>query len=166
MNIMLLGYSRAGKGTFCSIAESIGLTSVSSSLRACQLGAFDILAKKHGYFSGDAFYKERHIDRKGCYDAICSMVAHDRAYLGRKIFEQYSIYDGCRDDDEFYAIKDARLIDLTIWIDAGDRVPPESTESMKTHRGMADIVILNDTDGEQAQADYEQRVRRLIKAIV
>jgi len=166
MNIMLLGYGRAGKGTFCDIAESIGLNSVSSSLMACKLGAFNELAKTHGFLSSDAFYAERHIDRQGCYEAICKMVEHDRAYLGRKIFEKYPIYDGCRDDEEFYAIKKAGLIDLTIWIDAGDRVPPESTESMKTHKGMADIIILNDADGSDAQANYELRVRNLITSFL
>lgn len=166
MNIMLLGYGRAGKGTFCDVANKMGMTAISSSYMACKLGAFDALAEKHGFASSEAFYPNRHVDRQGCYEAICDMVAHDRAYLGEKIFEAYNIYDGCRDDQEFYAIRDAGLIDLTIWIEAGDRIPAESADSMKTHRGMADIVLFNDKDGEQAQAEYEARVRNLLTALV
>jgi hypothetical protein len=160
-NIMLIGYGRAGKGTFCRLAKDYGLYAASSSQMACELGQFDPLADKHGYSSGRDFYPDRHIDRDGCYQAICDYVKGDLPRLGRKIYEGRNIYDGCRDDKELIAIRDEGLFDVSIWIDGGDRIPPEPITSMTVTREHADMIIDNHTD----EATYIRRVHNVLRML-
>lgn len=162
MKIMLLGYGRAGKGTFCEEAAKLGLTAISSSKMASELGLFDALAEKHGYADQDTFYPNRHVDRDGCYQAICEFVKGDEARMGRKIYEDNDIYDGCRDDKELFAIEKEGQFDISVWINAGERVPPEPKSSMTVTRDMAHVVIDNTTD----EASYRKKVRAFLLALM
>ncbi|MDS1821113.1 hypothetical protein QX249_10615 [Vibrio parahaemolyticus] len=51
--------------------------------------------------------------------------------------------------DEFMALKNGGLIDLIIWVDASERLPPESSNSMKLSKEDADIIISN--NGNKAE---------------
>lgn len=162
MKIMLLGWGRSGKGTFCEVAASMGITAMSSSKMASEIGLFDELAEKHGHSSQETFYPNRHIDRDGCYNAICAFVKDDPAKLGRAIFSKYDIYDGCRDGiKELPAIQQEGLFDISIWIDAGDRVPPEPTSSNSVTKAMADIVIEN----TGSETEYREKVKKVLNLL-
>lgn len=161
MNIMLLGYGRSGKGTFCTVAEKMfGITSIASSRMACELYLFDLFKDKFGYATVDECYADRHNHRELWYREIQNLNTPDKTTLGRQIYARHPIYDGCRDRDEFEALKAAGLIDLVIWVDAGDRVPPESEKSMNLTIDDADIVIRNYGD----EASYLLKVERLIRS--
>ena len=73
----------------------------------------------------------------------------DRTRLARKIYADAPIYCGIRNGLEFIAVRDAGLFDLSIWIDASDRLPPEPSTSCTVTRDMCDIVIDNNGSLEQ-----------------
>lgn len=162
MNIMLLGYGRGGKGTFCAVAEKeFGLTSIASSRMACELYLFDLFKDKFGYKTIDDCYNDRLNHRPLWYKSIQEINTPDKTTLGREIYKRHPIYDGCRDRLEFNALKAAGLIDLVIWVDAGDRIPPESKESMNLTIDDADIIIRNHED----EASYVLRTQNLLKSL-
>ena len=162
MNIMLIGHGRAGKGTFAKVAlKSFGLTSKSSSRMGCEMGLYEKFKDMFGYKDMEECYNDRHTKRDLWYQGICDICTPDKATVGRAIFESHDIYDGCRDDVELNAMKAAGLIDLVIWIDAGDRVAHESSSSMKLTRDDADVVIFNTT----TEKEYIQKVMQFLAAI-
>lgn len=170
MKLMVIGYKEHGKDKFCEILrEKFQITFASSSETANELFMFDLLKNEYGYATKEECFIDRRRDsdmRERWYLEICSFVKDDLARLGRHIFAHNDIYCGCRDKDEFLAMKKAGMIDLTVWIDASSRKPPESAKSMKLSMEDADIVI--DNNGtlkeleERAIAFYEQHVKKYI----
>lgn len=141
---IIFGHKQHGKDTVCEYLEKrFGIKFESSSMFAAKKFLFDELKTIHGYSSIYECFNDRVNHRKYWYEAIRNYNDPDRARLGRELFDVADIYCGIRDRDEFEALKRIGIADLTIWIDASDRKPPEGSESMKLNSRDADIVIDN-----------------------
>lgn len=150
MNIVVFGHKRHGKDFACEFLQrQYGLTFKSSSEVACEKFIFEHLREKHGYQTSAECFEDRHNHRALWYNLIRDYNRHDRTRLGSDIFSKYNVYCGIRDKQEFDALRENGYFDLAIWIDAGDRLPPEDSDSMSLTRGDADIVIDNNGTKEQ-----------------
>lgn len=150
MKYIVFGYKRHGKDTACEfLRDELGMTFASSSWTACDLFLFDHIKGQYSYQSKEQCFEDRHNHRKLWFDAIRAYNNEDLARLARHIFANNDIYCGIRNHEEFYAMKEQGLFDLAIWIDAGDRLPPESAESMTLSASDADLVIDNNGPVEQ-----------------
>ncbi len=61
------------------------------------------------------------------------------------------------DREEILECKRQNLFDLIIWVDASDRLPLEDKSSFNIDKGLADIIIDNNTTYD----DFESKVIRL-----
>lgn len=158
MKLIIFGYKRHGKDTACEyLRDAHGLTFASSSETACDLFLFDQLKSKYGYATKKECFEDRHNHRSEWFDAIRAFNDDDLTKLGRHIFAQNDVYCGIRNDEEFYALKQAGLFDLAVWIDAGERLPPEDASSMSLSIQDADLVI----DNNGTLVDLHQRLSDL-----
>lgn len=145
MKLIITGYAQHGKDTVCDLLSAIyDLKSISSSLFAVNhTNAFDDLAriaemdKKMLYINRGDFRPEFfNIIRQ--YNIDNGMTA-----LGDGIFAQFSIYNGIRNDEEFFALKKAKAFDHAIWVDASRRKPSEDESSCKMKSEYCDYVLDN-----------------------
>jgi hypothetical protein len=128
---------------------------------ACKLFLFEQIREKYGYATIEDCYNDRHSHRQIWYEAIRRFNEVDRSRLGQLIFQSYDIYDGCRDKEEFDALKLKNLFDIAIWVDADGRVEPEGKNSMTVTIEDADIVIRN----SGSESDYNKRVYRTLMTL-
>ncbi|MCY9861101.1 hypothetical protein OTK49_00965 [Vibrio coralliirubri] len=148
LSLMVFGHKRHGKDTACEyLNENYGVTFASSSYTACELFLFEKLKGEFGYQDIEEAFADRENHRQRWYEEIKAYNEENGLdALGKVIFESSSIYCGIRDRDEFNALKAGGYFDLAVWIDAGDRLPPEEAESMKLTKEDADIIITNNGD--------------------
>lgn len=150
MAIAVIGYAGAGKGTLCRImAHAMGLPSISSSKFALDLFLFETITDPSGsyrlhYNNPSECFKDRINHREAWYNIIADYVKDDPTRMGRQLLAEYPVYDGIRSRIEFEALKKAGIIRKTVWVDAGDRVPPEPHTSMQLTAEDADLVVAND----------------------
>ena len=88
----------------------------------------------------------------------------DETKLGRLIFSSNDIYVGVRSAKEFNALKEARLFDLSLWVDSSQRCAPSDNESNEITMKMCDWVIDNNGTEEklkEVMVDVKQRVDNL-----
>lgn len=157
MKIMVIGFKRHGKDTFCEILrDKYGLSFASSSETACNLFIFDAIKDQFGYKTKKECFEDRGNHRKLWYDMICDYVKNDLSRLGKKIFKYNDVYCGCRDDKEFYDMQDNGHFDLSIWVDAKDRKPAEDKESMKLSEKDAMVIADNNGDLNQLEAEVDR----------
>ena len=147
---IITGHAEHGKDTACDfLLSNFGLKSYSSSLVACELFIYSNLKDRFGYQSFEECYADRRNHRKLWADMISSYTdEHGKHALGEIIFKTVPIYNGIRKIDELNALKSKGYVDFIIWIDASERVPLESTDSMNIPISIADIVISNNTTKE------------------
>lgn len=144
MRYVIFGHQRHGKDTVCEyLSERFGLTYTASSWYACQVFLFSQLRDKYGYANPQECFDDRGNHRAEWYEAIRDYNAGDRTRMGREILDFHAIYCGIRDREEFEALRDAKLFNLAIWVDASDRKPPEDSSSMNLTRADADIIVDN-----------------------
>lgn len=144
MKLIIFGYAQHGKDTACEyLRDRYGLTFSASSMFACRTFLFDQLKDRFGYRSMKACFEDRGAHRQLWYEAIRDYNTPDRTRLGRGIFAEHDVYCGIRDREEFEALRAEGAFDLAIWIDASERRPPESSDSMKLTRDDADLVVDN-----------------------
>lgn len=156
-NFIIMGYKRHGKDTACEILEHIyGLTYMSSSYLACEKFIFDQMKTEHGYKTVDECFSDRVNHRAFWYEAIREYNKENKCRLGAEIFDTYDIYCGIRDKEEFDALNKMGIVDLSIWIDASDRLPPEDVDSMNLSKNDADIIITNNG----TQAEFELKLKK------
>ena len=157
--IMVMGYGRHGKDTVSEmLCELRGLKYVSSSLFCAENVVMPVFNGK--YDSAQECYDDRHNHRTTWFEAIRDYNRADPTRLGRAIFEEKDIYCGIRNKTEFQALKNARLLDHSIWVDASDRHPAESTASCSVEPWMADFVI----DNNGSEADLARNVKQWAEA--
>lgn len=150
MKLIVFGYKRHGKDTTCEFLEQkFGLGFRSSSYFACEEFIFDLLKDEHGYASIDECFEDRVNHRELWYNLIRDYNKEDRTRLGRGIFQVAPVYCGIRDRDEFEALKKKRLFDVSVWIDASERLPDEDESSMNLNKKDADFIITN--NGSEAE---------------
>ena len=154
--IMLMGHGRHGKGSVCEIlTEHYGYSCMSSSEAAGRRFVYPAL--KEFYDTFEDCFADRHNWRPLWAQLIRRYNFNNKARLGSLIFNErdQDVYDGCRQGDEFNAIKDAGLFDYAIWVDASKRKPMESSESMTVNRSMCDDVI--DNNGPEHALEFNVR---------
>lgn len=145
MGIIVFGYKRHGKDTVCEILEEnySFLGFMSSSQVACDTFLYEQMRESFGYTTKEQCYEDRFNHRQYWYEAIRDYNTPDKTRLGRDIFSRARVYCGIRDKEEFLALKDKGLLELTIWIDASERIPEIEEGSMNLDKSFADIIIEN-----------------------
>lgn len=142
--LMIMGYAEHGKDTICHLLHEIfGLTSISSSYMALDLFMFDKLKDQYGYQTKEECYADRYDKRDIWYEDIKAYNTPDGCRLARDLYAQYNIYNGVRNIEEFIAIKEAKLFDYAIWVDAIQRKPAEPLSSCSVEPKDADIILSN-----------------------
>lgn len=151
--LMICGEGRHGKDTLCDFLKTKGYTFVSSSMVAAEF-IFEELKDKYGYQTVMQCWEDRLNHRKEWFDMICAYNEEDPAKLARSIYESYDIYCGIRNPIEFEKAKADGLFQLSIWVDASDRLPPEGASNGIT-KEMCDIVIENNGTLAEFEAKME-----------
>lgn len=141
MKILVTGYGRHGKDTFCELS---GKKFASSSWAALEEAIWPSWGSQL-YETKEECFERRHEDnnRAVWYRLIQQYNTPDKTRLARAILANNDIYCGMRCKEELAACKEAGIFDAIIWVDASKRVPPESSESMSITKDMCDIVITN-----------------------
>ncbi|WP_444891767.1 hypothetical protein ACJJIE_00205 (plasmid) [Microbulbifer sp. TRSA001] len=158
MKLMVMGYGRHGKDTFCELS---GMSFESSSMFAAERAVFPVLAPLYGYESLEQCYADRAHHRAEWYQLIEEYNTPDKTRLSREIFGGVEIYCGIRCEQEFLAVREAGLFDLAIWVDASERLPKEPSDSISVRPEHADIVISNNG----TLAEFKVKVARLVLAL-
>lgn len=142
--LMIMGYAEHGKDTICKLLEIIfGWTSIQSSFFANEHVVYPILKDRYCYSNSLECYNDRRNKRQEWYELIKAYNTPDGCRLARDLYSQFNIYNGVRNIEEYEAIKNAKLFDYSIWVDASDRLPIESEESCTVKPRDADIVFNN-----------------------
>lgn len=143
--VILTGYKEHGKDECCSILESMGISSISSSWYACKAFMFDQLKKQFGYTTPEECYADRRNHRKIWFDGIRAYNEGKLSRMAEEIWfkEGYRVYNGLRNREEFDAIKAKFPNVIVIWVDASERKEKESAESMELSIEDAHMVIDN-----------------------
>jgi hypothetical protein len=172
MKIMVIGHARHGKDTVGELLKKhYGLSFTSSSLfcaNRIMMPAFDRVNAAHKeedrvvYADAQACYEDRGNHREFWHDEIAAYPSNDLSILVREIFESNDVYCGCRNDREFLQAKGEGLYNLSLWVDASLRHPPEKRGSMKLEKWMADEVVDNNGTEEQ----LERNLLRIVNPFV
>lgn len=155
--LLVVGHGRHGKDTVCELLRDYyGYTFESSSKFCSQLFIFDLLKHKYKYISESQCYEDRHNHREEWFNAICAFNEQDGSRLGKEIFKYFDTYCGLRNKKEYYAMKNSKVFDYVLWVDASDRKPLEPKNSMTLEPWMADYIIDNNGSLEQLKFNVKQ----------
>ena len=116
--------------------------------------SFDDFLNRQIFF--DECFEDRINHRTLWYEIIKEHNREDLARLGREIFQENDIYCGIRDREEFLACKKAGLFDVSVWVDASDRLPPEDPKSISVLKSDANIIINNNGTLEDLKSEVSQ----------
>lgn len=156
---MIIGHGRHGKDTVAEIlSEKANLKFISSSLFMAERVVFPWFQKtspRDAYKTVLECYDDRHNHRSIWYRLINDYNKKptlDFARLGKAIFEDYDIYAGLRNTQEFQILKQTQTYDICVWVDASQRLPLEDKSSMTLKPWMADFII--DNNGTLEELEY------------
>ena len=157
--IVITGHAEHGKDTACEyLRDNFNISFKSSSFTACEVFIFDELKEQFGYKSKEECFADRRNNRKLWADLITDFNnTHGLDAIGKIIFKDADCYNGIRKIVELNELKTNRIVDLVIWIDASDRKPLESRDSMDIPISSADIVILNNG----SISDFHQKLNNV-----
>lgn len=147
--LMICGYSRHGKDTVCEMMKPWKF--VSSSMFVAKAAVYPTLKTLYDYKSLEQCYDDRHNHRAEWHTLISTYNRQDLARLARELYEEYDIYCGIRCCKEFAVVQNEGLFALSIWVDASERLSPESISSCTVTKGMCDIVLENNGTLEQLE---------------
>ena len=139
MKILICGHSRHGKDTF---AEMLGIPFQSSSEAAMDHAIWPTIGKD--YETKEQCFADRVNRRAEWFRLIRDYNTPDESRLCRDILSNNDIYVGLRSSAEFQACK--HMFDMTIWVDASMRLPPEPGDSNELNRNMFGLVVSNNGD--------------------
>lgn len=160
--LLIIGQARHGKDTAAEYwNKHFGLSYQSSSMAAAEIFIFDELKDKYGYNTFEECFEDRVNHREEWFNMICDYNKDDLTRLGRAIVDKTGCYVGMRNIEEVEACKDKGVFDFIVWIDAGDRLPPEDKASCTVTSQSADIVIENNG----TQEEFEKKLERIGKII-
>lgn len=165
MKLMICGYARHGKDSAAEyLAQTFGLSHDSSSHIAMRHFLRDELFTRYGllYHSEEDCYADRVNHRAKWFDVIAAYNREDPAKLSRLIFSQADVYVGIRNREEFYAAKKDELFDLSLWVHAPRRHPPEPLSSNTLCEDDCDLVIMNNG----TKQEFENKLDRLFRQIL
>lgn len=161
--LMICGHARMGKDTMCEFLQRKGYQYASSSEVAGKMFIFDAIKEKYGYSTVQQCWEDRVNHRAEWFDMICEYNREDPSALARLIYSQYDIYCGIRNPIEFEKAKQEGLFELSVWVDASDRLPPEPASSNGITADMCDMIITNNGTlaefEEKMEAFYQQHLR-------
>lgn len=160
LKLFVIGPGEHGKDTVTEIlAQMLGLSWESSSRFVAEAVVRPFLAEMGiRYPTLEACYEDRRNHRDLWRKAIEEFNAEDPQRLSKLIFGEYDIYTGIRSRREFIASRE--MADLSLWVDAGDRVTKRDT-SLDILRSDADVVI----DNSGAESDLPRKISRLFGVI-
>lgn len=166
MKLFIVGPGRHGKDTVAEIIKGhLGLDFISSSLFVAEKACRPWLEQRYGieYPNLDVCYSDRINHRLKWREAIETYCGRDLERMSREMFEEYDIYVGIRRRKEFLASR--YLADLSIWVDAGDRIT-EDDESLDIRPTDCDIIIDNSTSISELERKVGNLCWLLAPAIV
>jgi hypothetical protein len=148
--ILIIGHGRHGKDTAAEFMQDHGgLSFVSSSEFAAEKAVFPLMADL--YPDWRACFEDRANHRGLWHHAIAAYNLRPGPMLAEQILEAHDIYVGMRKRYEFARSRD--LFDVVVWVDRSEHLPPEDTFSNELTADDADVVIDNNGDLEQLEAN-------------
>lgn len=161
--LLILGYGRHGKDTVAEmIAEQYGFKFVSSS----EFVGREVMWDNWGiakYPTFEDMFEDRVNHRVLWMEMISAFNTPDKTKTASTMIERgYDLYVGMRRLDELQACQKAGIFDYVVWVDASDRLPPEtgSMDITKDNCG-ADLFI----DNNGPEEDLPALVAELMKSI-
>lgn len=120
--LIVVGHGGHGKDAFAELLTETWPVDVESSSRFIAMRAvYPALGKDYKDFKD--MYADRRNRRVEWMRLIREYNTPDLTRLARELFALHDVYVGPRNREEFLAIKEAKLFDLSVWIDASTRVP-------------------------------------------
>lgn len=160
--IVLLGHARHGKDTVAEmLRDRYGYRFESSSMFCAEkvlMPYFNGLPSHRGYASVEECFEDRVNYRDVWFQQIELYNYPDRSRLAREMFERNDVYVGMRSKRELAACRNAGVVDLVVWVDASDRLPPEDSSSCTVEPWMADLVVDNNGTLEELALNVFQLV--------
>lgn len=153
--LLIIGHARHGKDTVGDWFVDRGYTFVSSSrfvgekvvwpaMQYCNELAASAAEEPDFYYSNfEEAFADRANERAFWYDTIAAYNRPDRSRLGRELFAEYDMYVGLRNYWELEALRLHKAFDLCVWVDASERVGPESAASCTVLPSQADVIVDN-----------------------
>lgn len=161
--LLVTGYGEHGKDTVCEMLEIYyGFKFTSSSKFLADKVIFPALKDRFGYSTVDECYADRRNHRSEWYALITEYNKDDPTTLGRAIYNEMDIYCGLRNKRELHAMKNCGMYNVSIWVDAGDRIESETEASCTIEPWMCDFIIDNNGDHD----DLSLEVTRLMNYIL
>lgn len=145
MKVIICGTARMGKDTFAEILrDKHGVTFEGSSSIAARLFIYNALKDIMGYSSLGECYEDRHNWRPLWSNLIKAFNRDNPTRLLEEGLKKGHLYIGLRDSDAVAKAVDEGLVDLIVWVDAGERVSyREGKDSMDITIDIADVVVDN-----------------------
>lgn len=145
MKILILGHARHGKDHAAEyLHKHFGLKFTSSSLFASKLFIFDKLKKLYNYKTPEECFTDRINHREEWFNLI-SEYNKVPTKLAEQILKHNDCYVGMRSNMELQECIKNKLFDIIIWIDASNRLPLESSNSLNINKENSHIILLNNT---------------------
>jgi hypothetical protein len=164
MKILLIGYGRHGKDTVAEyLRDSYGFTYKSSSWHCAENVVFPAIKNLYGYKSVEECFADRSNHRQEWYDLISDYCVSDPSRIGREIFSVSDMYCGLRNKREFQSIRNNGLVDVVIWVDRSDHLPPEDKTSNTLEPWMADYILDNNRDIAELHRNVDDLIMMLAK---
>lgn len=155
MKLIIMGHGGHGKDYVAELFTP--MTFISSSWAAAERVVYPELRDLYNYQTVEQCHTDRRHHRTEWFNLIRAYNNPDPTKLAREIYAEFDIYVGVRNPDEFLAIKESRLFEWSIWVDASQRKEPELTSSNGLCADDADFVL----DNNGTKAELRARVASL-----
>lgn len=145
--LMITGHANHGKDLVCKYLRRIYGFKYSTSKYAVDKFIFDELSEKFNASSKKEFMEIKNSSnelRAAMFNSISEYNKQDPHKLFNEIMSLCNIYCGARRKIEV----NWDMIDLSIWVDASERLPAEPSASMTLKPSDCDIVLNNNTSKE------------------
>lgn len=147
MRIAVCGHGRHGKGTAATyLSQRAGLRYNQSTSEAAAQLVFKKLSSKYGFSTVQECWDSRHLHRDEWAEIIWTHNKPEGTTLYEDMCAENDIIEGIRDASELRACQEAGIIQLSLWIDASLRKPPEASSSCTVEPDDCDVIIDNNKD--------------------
>jgi len=115
------------------------------------------MMRERAYDDYEACFKDRGNFRTAWFSLIAAYCYPEKERLAREIFDAGNdVYVGIRNRREYYAVVNSGIVDGVIWVDASDRVKPESFGSCTVEPWMSNWIIDNNGTVEELHHNVHQ----------
>lgn len=115
------------------------------------------MMREQAYDDYEACFKDRGNFRTAWFSLIAAYCYPEKERLAREIFDAgNNIYVGIRNKREYYAAVNSGIVDGVIWVDASERVDPESFGSCTVEPWMSNWIIDNNGTAEELHRNVHQ----------